>query len=300
MHKKRVAVGLLVAAAFAAIMAFLTGPIQFVLLLLFAIACQAELYALAARGGYRVYNKLGCGLGVLWFFLVYLDGGASPECSKTLDLFDVIVPLAIGFAVLMRALFDVKAKKAFETTSITLFGIFYGPFLLSYFLRLAQYDATVPWATTRAGVFLTFFLALIIKLSDTGAFAAGTLCGRHYLFPRISPKKTWEGLAGGLVAGIASGLLTAYLAQRFQWGPEGIFYSAAGTKPLLTLPVVAVLSAVFVIVGLFGDLIESMFKRSVQTKDSSGTLPGLGGLLDIADSIVFAPGLFYFLLLAMR
>ena len=300
MHKKRVAVGLLVAAAFAAIMAFLTGPVQFVLLLVFAIACQAELYALAKRGGYRVYSKLGCGLGVLWFFLVYLAGGASPVLEKQLKLLDVVVPLAIGFVVLMRALFDPKAKRAFETTSITLFGIFYGPFALSYFLRLAQYDATSLWATTRAGVFLTFFLALIIKLSDTGAFAAGTLFGRHYLFPRISPKKTWEGLAGGLVAGVASGLVTAYLAQRFQWGPDGIFYSAAGTKPLLTLPVTIVLSAVFVILGLFGDLIESMFKRSVQIKDSSGTLPGLGGLLDIVDSLVFAPGFFYFLLLAMR
>lgn len=300
MHKKRVVVGLLVAAAFAAIMAFLTGPIQFALLLAFAIACQAELYALAKRGGYRVYDKLGCGLGALWFFLVYLDGGAAPDLAISLDLLDVVVPLIIGFAVLMRALFDPKAKRAFETTSITLFGIFYGPFLLSYFLCLAQYDATTPWATTRAGVFLTFFLALVIKLSDTGAFAAGTLCGRHHLFPRISPKKTWEGLAGGLAAGVLSGLLTAWLAQRYQWGPEGVFYAVEGAKPILTLPVAAVLSALFVVLGLFGDLIESMFKRSVQIKDSSGTFPGLGGLLDVADSIVFAPGVFYFLLLAMR
>lgn len=299
---KRIIAGVSVAAVFAVIMAFFPGPLQFVLLLAFALACQAEFYALAARGGYRVYNQTGCILGVIWFLAVYLltgpnamEGGHS--YGSLVNGWESGFIFAGCFAVLMRTLFDRQCKDAFMSSAITCLGILYGPVMLSYFMRLAQWDAPSPFATTRAGVFLTFYLAVTIKLSDTGAFAVGTACGRHKMFPRISPKKSWEGLAGGIAAGMLAGVGLAALAAKYRWGPDGIFYATNSAAPVLTLTRAALVSAALVVIGLFGDLIESMYKRCVNIKDSSSIFPGMGGLLDVADSLVFAPPFFYFVLL---
>ena len=191
---KRILAGISVAIAFASLMAFCPGPVQFVLLLAFALACQAEFYALAMRGGYRVYNHTGCILGGLWFLAVYMLTG--PRAIQNGTTYGNLVAdwesaFIFGgcFLILFRALFDRQCRHAFETTAITGLGIVYGPVMLSYFIRLAQWDSTTQFATTRAGVFLTFFIAMVIKMSDTGAFAVGTACGRHKMFPRISPRR---------------------------------------------------------------------------------------------------------------
>ncbi len=302
MLAKRITAGISVALAFAAIMAFCPGPVQFVLLLAFALACQAEFYALATRGGYRVYNQTGCALGVLWFLAVYILTGPRPAQGGT--AYGNLVAdwesafLFVGvFIVLMRALFDRQCRHAFETTAVTCLGIMYGPVMLSYFVRLAQWDATVQFQTTRSGVFLTFFIAMVIKMSDTGAFAVGTACGRHKMFPRISPKKSWEGLAGGIATGMAVGIGLALLAAKYKWGPDGVFHSSSASAPDLTLPKAAFISALLVVVGLFGDLFESMYKRTVNIKDSRPIFPGMGGLLDVVDSLIFAPPVLYYFLI---
>ena len=299
---KRIIAGISVAIAFASLMAFCPGPVQFVLLLAFALACQAEFYALAMRGGYRVYNQTGCVLGALWFLSVYVLTG--PRALQNGTTYGNLVAgwesafIFLGcFLVLLRGLFDRQCRHAFETTAITCLGIIYGPVMLSYFIRLAQWDSTAQFATTRAGVFLTFFVAMVIKMSDTGAFAVGTACGRHKMFPRISPKKSWEGLAGGIATGMAVGIALKLLAAKYQWGPDGVFYATGATPPDLTLPKAAFISALLVVVGLFGDLFESMYKRTVNIKDSSPIFPGMGGLLDVVDSLVFAPPVLYFFLI---
>ena len=204
--------------------------------------------------------------------------------------------ILVCFVVLLRTMADAQARRAFETAAITFLGIFYGPVMLSYYLRLAQWDAGRAWGTTRAGVFLCFFLSVVIKLGDTGAYAVGTRLGRHKLCPRISPAKTWEGLVGGLIASLAAGLLTAAVARRGQWGPAGIFWAEAGGEPLLNLWRTAAVSLLLSLAGVFGDLIESMFKRAVQIKDSSDIFPGIGGILDVIDSLIFAPPCLYFFL----
>ena len=299
---KRVIAGISVAIAFASLMAFCPGPVQFALLLAFALACQAEFYALAMRGGYRVYNHTGCVLGAFWFIAVYvLTGPRAIQNGTTYGnlVADWESAFIFGgcFLILLRALFDRQCRHAFETTAITGLGIVYGPVMISYFIRLAQWDSTAQFATTRAGVFLTFFVAVVIKMSDTGAFAVGTAFGRHKMFPRISPKKSWEGLAGGIATGMAVGIGLALLAAKYKWGPDGVFHSSGPTAPDLTLPKAAFVSALLVVVGLFGDLFESMYKRTVNTKDSSPIFPGMGGLLDVVDSLVFAPPVLYFFLI---
>ena len=303
MHRKRIIAGILVALGFASVMAFFPGPFQFVLLLAFSLACQGEFYALALRGGYRVYRGVGMTLGVIWLCAAYAfcdPAGVNPH--DLLDEYDVIsrgwdgaLLVVTAFVILMRALFDYRAEHPMAAAGATFLGFLYAPVLVSFYLHLAQWEAPSAWATTRSGVFLTFYFSFLIKMSDTGGFAFGVPFGRHKLFPRISPKKSWEGLAGGLLVGMLCGVGLAYLSARLHWGPEGVFWSDAGL-PSLTLPRAAGLSFVLVFVGLFGDLIESMFKRAVQTKDSASLIPGIGGILDTADSLVFAAPLTYYAL----
>lgn len=114
-----------------------------------------------------------------------------------------------------------------------------------------------------------FGLLLLTWSNDTGAYVVGSQFGRHPLFPRISPKKTWEGTIGGIVVT----LVIAWLLSRF--------FEELSTFDWL------VLGAIVGIFGTFGDLVESMLKRSLETKDSGALLPGHGGVLDRFDGFIF-------------
>ena len=131
-----------------------------------------------------------------------------------------------------------------------------------------------------------FILALFIFiwLNDTGAYLVGSAFGRHRLFERISPKKSWEGFWGGLVVTMASSQLFVYFA------PSGIgWYNWLG------------LSAVIVLFATWGDLVESLLKRTLEVKDSGNILPGHGGMLDRFDSVLMGiPAMYIYLELFIR
>ena len=130
---------------------------------------------------------------------------------------------------------------------------------------------------------LVVFLLVTIILSDTGAYFAGRFFGRHKLAPRVSPKKTWEGAIGGLVAAGLGGVALYFM------------YFQISRWMLVVYVVMALLIAAF---GQFGDLMESMLKRNAGIKDSGSIFPGHGGVLDRCDGILFAaPALYYLVLL---
>ncbi|HFQ80476.1 MAG TPA: CDP-archaeol synthase [Desulfobacterales bacterium] len=120
-------------------------------------------------------------------------------------------------------------------------------------------------------------LTLITTASDTGAYFTGTLLGRHKLCPAISPGKTWEGLAGGLIAAV----IVTIIAAPF------IFPDSSILKLILV-------SLLLSIIGVGGDMTESIFKRSHKVKDSGAVLPGHGGILDRVDSILAAAPVLYY------
>jgi len=154
---------------------------------------------------------------------------------------------------------------------------------------LAQDGNAAPWTLSRGGVWLAFYLSLVVKLSDVGAYAVGMLFGRHKMFPRISPAKSWEGLAGGLGLSMIASVASVAVAHSWHIVPA-TFLTHLG------YPVAAALGLLLGGAGVVGDLAESMLKRSVNAKDSSGIIPGMGGLLDVFDSLLLAPAIFYFLL----
>lgn len=126
---------------------------------------------------------------------------------------------------------------------------------------------------------LVLLIFILIWINDTGAFLVGSAIGRRRLFPRLSPKKSWEGFLGGLFLGIAISI---------------VFLGTGLTSSLMFYPIFGpweiafILPIVVSITGTFGDLFESMIKRSVGAKDSGNLIPGHGGILDRIDSMLFA------------
>ena len=130
-------------------------------------------------------------------------------------------------------------------------------------------------------------LFIMIWLNDTGAFLIGCSFGKHRLFERVSPKKSWEGFFGGVAFTIAAAIIFGIFCPKFFSLPIG-------------LPLWIALGVITVICATYGDLFESLIKRSLNLKDSGNIIPGHGGILDRIDSLLFVlPEAFVFLMLSM-
>ncbi len=182
-------------------------------------------------------------------------------------LADLMVAATLAMALGMLSP-SVSLEARLRTASIGLFGALYVG------LTLSTLVLTRAWPS---GELFVLFLAIVTWAGDTGAYYSGSLWGRHRLAPAISPKKTLEGLVGGIVLAVAAALMAqAWLLSAWRW-PDAL---ALGV--LLTTA------------GLLGDLCESAIKRSVNAKDSGGILPGHGGMLDRLDSLLFTAPTFYY------
>ncbi|MEI6056003.1 MAG: phosphatidate cytidylyltransferase [Lentisphaerota bacterium] len=145
---------------------------------------------------------------------------------------------------------------------------------------------TVGYGATNIGVYLILFLVLVTKCGDMGAYVTGTLCskrkgGNHKIVPSISPKKSWEGTIGGLVLSIIVSCVISHI-----YG--------------INIGVAIVLGVVLFVGGFLGDLAESSLKRLSGVKDSGAVIPGIGGSLDLVDSLLLNAPLFYLMLLIFR
>jgi phosphatidate cytidylyltransferase len=121
-----------------------------------------------------------------------------------------------------------------------------------------------------AGLWHILMLMIVVKASDIGAYTFGKLFGRHKFSPRVSPGKTWEGLAGAMATAMAVSLVFATIFDIMAWWLALVF------------------GGCFAVIGQMGDLAESMMKRDAQQKDSSKHVPGFGGILDVIDSPLVA------------
>ncbi len=246
--------------------------------LLAAIAGLAilEFYRLLDRAGIPSFRVLGVAFSTLlvavtWASYAFGAVFLSWELEQAV-LFSLVI------AILVRQFPQKHNDQPLATMACTLLGFLYVPFLFNYFTKLAfAWEPVGPLDVASAtGRLLVFYLIAVVKFTDVGAFAVGLRWGRRRLIPRISPAKTWEGLAGGIAAGLATSLV-------FWWLAGGRF----GVLSLRLQDAVA-LGLLLPVVGTFGDLTESMLKRAAQAKDSGGLVPGMGGLLDVLDSLLFA------------
>jgi phosphatidate cytidylyltransferase len=147
--------------------------------------------------------------------------------------------------------------------------------LLPSFLVQLRWPTLEPEEATRRGTVALALTIFVPKCCDIGAYFTGRLFGRHRMTPVLSPKKTWEGLAGGLVLSVVA----AYTLNRFGGGLSD--RSALGFGLIVGAA------------GVLGDLAESLIKRDCQMKDASQGVPGFGGVLDVVDSVLFAAPVAY-------
>ena len=206
--------------------------------------------------------------GVYFFFAV---AGFSSDLTPSA----VFIPYLVSIIYLMVAELYLKNEDPIHDWAYTMMAQLYIalPFSLLNTLAfhltpqgLVTYDAVLP---------LSVFV--FIWMNDTGAYLCGSLLGKHKLFPRISPGKSWEGSIGGGILVIAIAVLVWYLTEQYQLNQLGL--SAIEW---------AGLGLTVVIFGTWGDLVESLFKRTLGIKDSGNILPGHGGMLDRFDSSLLA------------
>ena len=231
-----------------------------------------EFYNFAQKAGYQPMKLLGLFGGVLTMLIgISLFFMFATKDSTNDSLFAIIFGMAIVTLLLLVPLMFICELYRKSTTPIanigsTIMGMLYVAMPLSLLILIPALLGTSsggwnPW--------IVLFYIFIIWANDVFAYLFGITLGRHRLFERISPKKSWEGFFGGLLGAMAMGYVASLVleAEPMVW---------------IGLALVAALS------GVFGDLVESLFKRSVDLKDSGNFIPGHGGWLDRFDALIFS------------
>ena len=213
-------------------------------------------------------NRMICTVAGVYFFL------AMAGYNSGITSAGVFIPYLITLVYLMVAELYLKQPDPINDWAYTMMSQLYIALPFSMLSVLAfQSDDT--------GIHYTWMVPLsvfvFLWINDTGAYLCGSLLGRHKLFPRISPGKSWEGSIGGGVLVVLVALLVWYLSEQYEENPLGL--SAIEW---------AGLGLTVVIFGTWGDLVESLFKRTIGIKDSGNILPGHGGMLDRFDSSLMA------------
>jgi phosphatidate cytidylyltransferase len=243
-----------------------------------AVFCGAvyEFYRIGKAKGYQPLFALGI-IGTIGYCMAVFLSSQSLYVRYLPEVMLGLIMIAGFFHYI------VKGDEPFINLAITFFGLIYLTIPLATMIGINYY---FPLNSVQDGRWWLLFLIVITKMTDTGAYFIGKQWGKHKFAPYISPNKTWEGAIGGLVSGIISGFIIYELANL--WNPHALNISWIECLSLGIL---------LSIVGQFGDLAESLLKRDGGIKDSN-QLPGLGGMLDIVDSLVFTSPLLYLYLLS--
>jgi len=214
----------------------------------------------------NLFSKIASCVGaVMLLFAMY--AGYSQALNPW--LFGIVLLILTGFLFSPAAM-----KRRLSSWPAYLFGVCYVAVLLGHFILIRQ---------SAHGIALIFFVLLITWLADTGGFVFGLSFGRHALAPTLSPKKTIEGLIGGVIFSVLGAIISHF------W-----------FIPFFSLWECAILGVGMALIGTLGDLAESAIKRSVSIKDSGTIIPGHGGVLDRVDSLLLTgPVLYYYVTLTL-
>lgn len=241
---------------------FYCPPAWFSLFVIIVIGLALfEFFTMLRQHSAPSYRFFGVVIGTLIPLVVYMEQGVTRSGEV------LFIILASIFLFLLQ--FSRKNNAdALVGISLTLFGILYVSWFASFVIKLRFLPGGAIWVA---------YLVAVTKAADIGAYAFGSLFGRHALISHVSPNKSVEGFFGGLaLSTVASAALGPYLPIYFN------------------TPHLLVLGVLIGMVGQIGDLAESLMKRFCEIKDSGGLLPGIGGVMDLTDSILFTAPIFYF------
>jgi phosphatidate cytidylyltransferase len=246
------------------------------IMVVLAGAGLVEFYGMVEKLGLQCYARGGVFGGVMLLVATFLDvsgqWGMAVGPSRIND-FESSFFILFVLGLCIRQFLSRHTTAGIVAISTTLFGLMYVPWLLNFIQKINFFRPHVE------GHYYVLYFLLVTKFSDCGAYMVGSLIGKHKMIPRISPGKTWEGFGGAVVVSTAASVVFARLA-----GPH-----LAGMTTLHAV----VLGVILSVAAVVGDLIESLFKREAGLKDSGHFFPGIGGILDLLDSLLFNAPLMY-------
>jgi phosphatidate cytidylyltransferase len=247
------------------------------IMMILAWAGLLEFYNLLAHRGLYCFKGVGVfgGLLLMASTFFYLSGQivsvSQPSAANDFET-SFLILFVLGLCI--RQFVSKTNTAGLIAISTTLFGLMYVPYLLNFIQKINFF----PHLNGNGAYYILYFI-LVTKFSDLGAYCVGSLIGKHKMIPRISPGKTWEGFAGAIVISTAASIGFAHLA-----GPR-----LTG----MNLMHATILGVALSLAAVVGDLIESLFKREAGVKDSGKFFPGIGGILDLIDSILFNAPIMY-------
>ncbi len=250
-----------------------------------------EFYGMVEENGLPRFKWLGltAGITLVGVLFLYLSGLAkaqfgAPTLAGATEL-EVGILGVLLLVLLARRVFAHPAPPSFSMVGHTMLGVLYVSWRLGFLLKIYFYGV-LTGAQFDPGYYLLFFI-LATKCSDIGAYSLGSLIGRHKMIPSVSPAKTWEGFAGAILLSTGAAMLMANY-----WGDTRL----GG----MTLAHALALGPALAVGAVLGDLVESVFKRDSGVKDSGSFFPGIGGILDLVDSLLFnAPMMYLYLRLVL-
>ena len=257
-----------------------------------ALLTVSELLKLAEAYGIRPFYRPTYVFVALFFVLLAINPrGDKPLLSTAIFIYSTGFAAAIAaFVFLVIGMRNIDLRRSFPAAAVSVFAFCYVALPLGFLVQVRE-----QWS----GAFLLLYLLLVVWAGDIFAYFVGRSLGRHFMSPRISPKKTWEGALASMLASLVVGMLlyhyalsisTALLNAHLVEQRDGFF---ALQKPPLWPALL--LSAAINIAAQLGDLVESLIKRGAGVKDSGALLPGHGGMLDRIDALLFAaPVLWYY------
>ncbi|MEM7395290.1 MAG: phosphatidate cytidylyltransferase [Verrucomicrobiota bacterium] len=280
MLKQRLQSGVLI--GLAVLVAGLWFPLPLVAFVAVIVGCLGliEFFKLLENAELAHHRVTGIAGGVTLLTAVWL-AHTFGDFDQAMSI-QIVALVGVFLAIFIRQFNAPNSINPINTMSNTLFGVVYVAFLFSFVIQLL-----LAWGDP-SGRWLAFYLIAVVKSGDTGAYFTGSRLGRNKLIPQVSPNKTWEGCAGALALSCLVSLI--------------FFFASGGSFGEMSFRFIdaLVLGLGLPILGILSDLTESAVKRAVGAKDSSHMVQGMGGILDIIDSLLFcAPALFVYAWLFM-
>ncbi len=255
-------------------------PLAYVgLVIALVIISSLEYFKMLHLADVKCFPRYGLFLALSYCGIAsyYLLNGAK-DIPPALDAFTIFLAATGAFTLQLR--YTIKGTEALLAVAVNLLGFVYIAYFFSFAARISF---GLPGIGAVPGAYVLLWLLAVTKFTDMGAYITGSLIGKHKMIPKVSPAKTWEGFVGALVFAQLAGcglfwLMPDHLDALHSWKH------------------VIILGFLLALLAVIGDLAESVLKRSLNVKDSGKILPGIGGGLDLIDSICFtAPALWFYL-----
>jgi len=241
------------------------------------ITGTAEFYGIAAKRDlvcFEGWGVLGAVLLIVGTFLNLTGKIGTTGSPARVNDFETSFLILFVLGLCLRQFFSKSNTAGMLAIATTLFGLMYVAWLLNFIQKINFF-----FPNTIEGHYFLLYFILVTKFSDSGAYVVGSLIGKHKMIPRVSPGKTWEGFGGAIVGSVLASVVFVYYLGNKMTGMNQVH--------------AIILGVLLALAAVVGDLIESIFKREAGVKDSGRFFPGIGGILDLLDSLLFNAPLMY-------